>query len=38
LGLFQNYLPQQEEGTETMVEFDELMEAIEAGMDHLPDK
>ncbi len=33
-----NYLPQQEEGTETMVEFDELMEAIEAGMDHLPDK
>ena len=33
-----NYIPQQEYATETIIEFNELMEAIEEGVDHLPEK
>jgi RNA polymerase sigma-70 factor (ECF subfamily) len=33
-----NYIPHLEYATDTIVEFNELMEAIEEGMDHLPEK
>ena len=35
---YKNYIPQQEDVTEKTVHFNELMEVIEEGMDHLPEK
>lgn len=35
---YKHYVPQQEDATESIVEYDELMEAIEEGMEHLPEK
>lgn len=35
---YKHYVPQQEDATESIVEFNELMEAIEEGMEHLPEK
>lgn len=32
------YIPKQEYATETIIDFNELMEAIEDGVDHLPEK
>ncbi len=35
---YKNYIPQQENVTERTIQFNELMEVIEEGMDHLPEK